>query len=77
MNRRHFLKNSTGLVAIGATVPAFLSRAIAAAGRQDPGQRILVIVQLAGGNDGLNTVIPYRDDAYYAARPSLAIKRAS
>lgn len=37
--------------------------------------RILVIVELSGGNDGLNTVIPYADDAYYRARPNLGIRR--
>ena len=74
MNRRHFLKRSAGLVAIGAAPPAFLSRAIAAE-KNDPDQRILVVVQLAGGNDGLNTVIPWVDDAYHSARPSLAFKR--
>jgi uncharacterized protein (DUF1501 family) len=37
--------------------------------------KILVIVQLSGGNDGLNTVIPYRNDIYYKGRPQIAIKR--
>lgn len=37
--------------------------------------RILVIVELSGGNDGLNTVIPYSDDAYYNARPNLGIRK--
>ena len=37
--------------------------------------RILVIIELSGGNDGLNTVIPYGDDAYYNARPHLGIKK--
>ena len=37
-------------------------------------ERSLLIVQLAGGNDGLNTVVPYGDDAYHAARPTLAMK---
>ncbi|MTV47371.1 DUF1501 domain-containing protein [Heliobacillus mobilis] len=36
--------------------------------------RTLVVVQLAGGNDGLNTVVPYRDEAYYKNRPTIAIK---
>ncbi len=74
MHRRHFLRQSAGLVALGASAPAFLSRAIAA-DKSDPDQRILVIVQLAGGNDGVNTVVPYADDAYHAARPSLAFKK--
>ena len=37
--------------------------------------RVLVLVQLAGGNDGLNTVVPVRNDLYYNARPRLAIRR--
>lgn len=43
-------------------------------GKRDLGDRILVIVELSGGNDGLNTVIPYADDAYYRARPHLGIR---
>lgn len=71
MNRRHFLRQSAGLVTLGGAAPAFLARAAAAA-PADPDQRILVMVQLAGGNDGVNTVVPFSDDAYHAARPSLA-----
>lgn len=41
---------------------------------QGTNDRILVIVELSGGNDGLNTVIPYADDAYYGARPHLGIR---
>lgn len=39
------------------------------------GNKVLVIIQLSGGNDGLNTVIPYRNDIYYKLRPSLGIQR--
>ena len=42
---------------------------------QGVGNRILVIVELSGGNDGLNTVIPHGDDAYYRARPNLGIRQ--
>lgn len=76
MNRRHFLQRTAGLVALGAAPPAFLTRAVAA-DKASPDQRILVIVQLAGGNDGVNTVVPYADDAYHAARPSLAIGKGT
>lgn len=41
-----------------------------------PNGRILVILELSGGNDGLNTVIPYGDDAYYRLRPNIGIKPA-
>ena len=37
--------------------------------------KILIIIQLAGGNDGLNTVIPAEDDLYFSARPNIAIKK--
>jgi len=42
---------------------------------QDGPPRTLVVLQLAGGNDGLSTVVPYADDAYHAARPTIAIAR--
>jgi len=79
--RRAFLKTSlaTGsLVSWGLTVPAFLSRtALAAPDAANPGARdtILVVVQLTGGNDGLNTVIPYADDEYGKLRPTLRIPK--
>ena len=41
-----------------------------------PGNKVLVVVQLSGGNDGLNTVIPYRNDIYYRERPRLAIEKS-
>jgi uncharacterized protein (DUF1501 family) len=77
MNRRDFLKSSfssTSLVALGSTVPGFIGRTAAAApDASQPGARdtILVVIQMTGGNDGLNTVIPFRDDAYGRARPTL------
>ncbi len=70
-SRRRFLKGSAGLLALGGTPPGFLARAAAEARASGDG-RVLVVVQLAGGNDGLNTVIPYADDAYVKARASLA-----
>src|SRR6185369_3155956 len=71
--RRDFLKTSS-LVALGSGVPAFLNRTAAEAPTAErPGARdtILVVVQLTGGNDGLNTVIPYADPQYARLRPTL------
>lgn len=73
-NRREFLQTTLGssaILSLGATVPGFL-RAAAAAGTDDK-ETILVVVQLSGGNDGLNTVIPFTDPAYRKSRPTLAI----
>lgn len=73
-NRREFLKATLGtsaVVSIGATVPEFLRQAAAA--NTDNKETILVVVQLSGGNDGLNTVVPFKDDAYRSSRPKLAI----
>lgn len=74
-SRRRFLQQLAGgsaVMALGAKAPAFLAMA-AAADVAPQSDAILVVVQLTGGNDGLNTVIPYRDDEYYRARPKLAI----
>src|SRR5437660_9910292 len=81
-NRRDFLKTSlaTGsLVSWGLTVPAFLSRTAAAAptaGKPGAKDTILVVVQLTCGNDGLNTVIPFKDEQYAKLRPTLKIPTA-
>ena len=75
--RRAVLKSMVGgssLLALSPTVPAFLGRtALAARASQTGGDRILVIVQLAGGNDGLNTVVPHGDDVYAKGRPTLRL----
>ncbi len=72
--RRRFLRSSIGgaaAIGIGASVPACFSHAAEA--RATSGERILVVVQMSGGNDGLNTVVPYADGAYLAARPKLGL----
>ena len=69
--RRDFLKLSAIAVAATTGMPGFLARAAAQAG----GEKTLVVVQLTGGNDGLNTLVPYSNGAYYAARPRIAIPK--
>jgi len=75
--RRDFLRTSLGssaLLSLGAGLPSWLSRpALAAAPRGNAGETVLVVVQLAGGNDGLNTVVPYDDDVYARSRPTLRL----
>lgn len=74
-SRREFLAHGAAgasLLATGLSLPGFLARtAWAAAPRRD--SRVLVVVQLTGGNDGLNCVIPFRDDFYHRARPTLRV----
>ncbi len=71
-NRRQFLTHTlkgSSLVALNSVVPQFVSRTAQAAA---PGKdTILVVLEMTGGNDGLNTVIPYADDLYQKARPTL------
>ncbi|HEX5105466.1 MAG TPA: twin-arginine translocation signal domain-containing protein, partial [Pirellulaceae bacterium] len=64
--------STSGLVPFSPRVPGFLLES-AAYGAEKGGERILVVVQLSGGNDGLNTVVPYADEFYRKERPSLAI----
>jgi uncharacterized protein (DUF1501 family) len=76
LSRRDFLKTGlagSSLVALGSTVPGFLASTARAA--EKGRERILVVVEMTGGNDGLNTVIPFGDDLYYKNRPTLAIEK--
>ena len=81
--RREFLRTSVLGGALASTVPLFLEKtflcldtmAAATTGQVTTGKdgTILVVLQLAGGNDGLNTLVPFGDDAYYKARPKIAL----
>ncbi|QJD78558.1 DUF1501 domain-containing protein [Spirosoma rhododendri] len=75
MNRRNFLAQSALTAAGSLMIPNFLKAyELSAMGTPlAPSGKILVIVQLSGGNDGLNTVVPYRNDIYYRERPTIAI----
>ncbi len=80
-SRREFLRTGLLGLGIGMQLPSvFEHTALAIAsdafweGRETHPERVMVIVELTGGNDGLNTVVPYRQDTYYKLRPTLAIK---
>jgi uncharacterized protein (DUF1501 family) len=76
LDRREFLARTlkgSSLIALATTAPGFILRtARAAEGGKDT---VLVVLEMTGGNDGLNTVIPYADDLYHKARPTLRLAK--
>src|SRR5919108_5628025 len=78
LTRRDFI--ASGLLSAGAglIVPPVLAKGVLAAANDGVhNDRVLVVLQLGGGNDGLNTVVPFADPAYANARPTLGIKPES
>ena len=73
--RRSFLGRSAGVMSLGTLAPGLWRRAAAAAEpRKDA--TILVVLELTGGNDGLNTVVPHADEVYHKSRPTLRVEPA-
>ncbi len=74
MKRRKFLKASA-LASTTWLVPSFLQGRVSSDLLSSRSGKNLVVVQLSGGNDGLNTIVPFQNDLYYQNRPSLAISK--
>ncbi len=73
MKRRDFVKQTSlasGLLMVPSFIKAFDESLLF-----NSGFKRLVVIQLSGGNDGLNTIIPYRNDIYYRSRPALNIRK--
>lgn len=75
ISRRKLLQGATALGGLGMGLgePGLLAQALAAQAHADG--RILVVFELSGGNDGLNSVVPYGDDAYYGLRPEIGLRK--
>ncbi|MBN9390505.1 MAG: DUF1501 domain-containing protein [Chloroflexi bacterium] len=75
ITRRNFCKTCGIMTMAGVMAPTFLAATVAAAPASlAAGKKALVVVQMTGGNDGLNTLVPYADSAYHTARPTLGLK---
>jgi uncharacterized protein (DUF1501 family) len=83
LTRRAMIRDGLLAVSAGMIMPSIFARAVRAASNaaqegstwaQAARGRTLIVVQMAGGNDGLNTIVPFTDSSYYQARPSLAIQ---
>jgi len=81
LNRRDILKAGlSGLSMTAGTalrVGVFGRAAAALAAEAESNGKILVVLELSGGNDGLNTLVPYADDAYYKHRPKIGLPKKS
>ncbi len=74
MKRRNFIKSSA-IASTALMVPNFLQGFQSKSIEKSRSGKVLVVIQLSGGNDGLNTIVPFNNDIYYQSRPTLAIPK--
>ncbi len=72
VTRRDLLRGARQRLSLAPALPIFLTRTASAARPEQDG-RVLVVIQLDGGNDGINTVVPFEDDAYKECRRELRL----
>src|SRR5205807_2656390 len=86
ISRRAMIKDGLLVVSAGMVMPAIFSRGVASARAQSlegshvaqtANDRTLIVVQMAGGNDGLNTVVPFTDPLYHQMRPTIGVQESS
>ena len=78
INRRQFIKRGAGAVSISLIMPKLWMGGVAHGQglAADPQRKIFVVIQLGGGWDGLNTVVPYTDSRYKTLRPTIGFTEA-
>ncbi|MEW6127845.1 MAG: DUF1501 domain-containing protein [Acidobacteriota bacterium] len=74
--RRQFIKRSVGAVSVGLVMPHLFINTASGQSATAANRKVLVIIEFSGGNDGLNTVIPYTDRNYYSWRPTIGLRDA-
>jgi uncharacterized protein (DUF1501 family) len=75
MDRRYFLK-STSLASSAWLAPKFLTGLAPVRTYRSRSEKILIVIQLSGGNDGINTFVPFRNDLYYKNRPTIGLEKS-
>lgn len=83
MNRRHFMQ-AVGIAGVAGAAPLFgefngvaWARSVATTTRESPYKNLLILIELKGANDGLNTVVPFNNPHYAALRPRVGLERAN
>src|SRR5688572_2767393 len=79
LGRRDFMKGGVAVFSLGFAGSDLMTQMALAQGsaNAERDRNILVMIELNGGNDGINTVVPFTESAYYSSRPNIAIPRAN